>query len=74
MAAKIAQPWRVIADHAAESVGERGADREDRPHLDEIGERVGILERMRGVGVEEAAAVGAELLDRYLRGDRALAR
>ena len=32
---------------------------------------VGILERVGGVDVEEAAAVGAELLDRLLRGDRA---
>ena len=37
----------------------------------EVGEPVGVLERVRGVGVEEAAAVGAELLDRLLRGDRA---
>ena len=27
---------------------------------------------MRRVGVEEAAAVGPELLDRFLRGDRTL--
>ena len=31
-----------------------------------------VLERMRGVGVEESAAVGAELLDGFLRGDRPL--
>ena len=30
----------------------------------DVGPGVGILERMRGIGVEEAAAVGAELLDR----------
>ena len=45
--------------------------REDRHHLDEVGDRVGVLERMRGVGVEEAAAIGAEHLDGDLRGDRA---
>ena len=30
-----------------------------------------VLERVRRVDVEEAAAVGAELLDHLLRGDRA---
>ena len=29
-----------------------------------------ILEGMRGIGVEEAAAIGAELLDRFLAGHR----
>ena len=70
--AKIAQPWRCVADHAAEHVGQRRADRRRSPHLDQVGDRVRVLERMGGVGVEEAAAIGAELLDRYLRGDRAL--
>ena len=31
--------------------------------LGEVGERGGVLERVRGVGIEEAAAVGAEHLD-----------
>ena len=62
----------LVADHAAEHVGERRADREDQHHLHEVGERVGILERMRGIGVEEAAAVGAQHLDDFLRGDRTL--
>ena len=61
----------LVADHPAERVGQRRADREDREHLHEVGERGRVLERMRGVGVEEAAAVGAEHLDRFLRGDRA---
>ena len=61
----------LVADHAAEHIGERRADREDRDHLDEVRQRGRILERMRGVGVEEAAAIGAEHLDRDLRGDRA---
>ena len=34
--------------------------------------RVRVLERVRGVGVEEAAAVGAQHLDDFLRGDRPL--
>ena len=41
-----------------------GRDREDREHLDEVGERRRVLERVRGVGVEEAAAVRAQFLDR----------
>ena len=59
-----------IADHAAESEAERGRDQEDRQHLDEVGQRRRVLVGMRRVGVEEAAAVGAEHLDRFLRGDR----
>ena len=62
----------LVADHAAEHVGERRADREDQHDLDEIGDGVRVLERMGGVGVEEAAAVGAQHLDDFLRGDRAL--
>ena len=61
----------LVADHAAEHIGERRPDREDREHLHEVRQRRRILEGMRGVGVEEAAAVGAEHLDRDLRGDRA---
>jgi hypothetical protein len=61
----------LVADHAAEHVGERGADREDRDHLHEVRERGRVFERVRRVGVEKAAAVGAEHLDRNLRSDRA---
>ncbi len=61
----------LVADHAAEHVGQRGAEHEDRQHLHEIGQRRRVLEWMRGVGVEEAAAIGAEHLDGDLRGDRA---
>ena len=60
----------LVADHAAEHVGERGAEREDRDDLHEIRQRSRVLERMRGIGVEEAAAIGAEHLDRDLRRDR----
>ncbi|MEY9245258.1 hypothetical protein ABIF27_005913 [Bradyrhizobium elkanii] len=60
----------LVTDHAAEHVGHGGAEREDRDHLHEVRQRGRILERMRRVGVEEAAAIGAEHLDRNLRGDR----
>ncbi len=56
----------LVADHAAEHVGERATDREDQHQLDEIGDGVGVLERMRGIGVEEAAAVGPQHLDDFL--------
>ncbi|OLL73748.1 hypothetical protein Ae168Ps1_2134 [Pseudonocardia sp. Ae168_Ps1] len=38
--------------------------------LDDVGERVRVLERVRGVGVEDPAPVGAQLLDRLLRRGR----
>ena len=60
----------LIADHAAEHVGERGAEREDRDHLNEVRQRGRVLERVRGIGIEEPAAIGAEHLDRDLRGNR----
>ncbi len=60
----------AIADHLAEGVGQARADRENRKHLDQIRQRRRILVRMRRVGVHEAAAVGAELLDYLLRRDR----
>ncbi|MND30249.1 hypothetical protein D3C80_207780 [compost metagenome] len=61
----------LVTDHAAEDVGQRRADRKDRHHLDQIGDRIRIFERMRRIGVEETATIGAEHLDRKLRGDRA---
>ncbi len=59
----------LVADHPAEDVGQRRAEREDGDHLHEVAEGRGVLERVRGVGVEEAAAVGAEHLDRHLARD-----
>ena len=63
----------LAADHAPVGVGEAGRDDQDQQHLEEVGQAAGVLEREGRVDVEEAAAVGAELLDRLLRGDRALA-
>ena len=62
------------ADHLAEGDGEAGGDEEDGEHLEEVRERCGVLEGMRAVGVEEAAAVGAQHLDGFLRWRRGLAR
>ena len=71
IAASSAQPCRVSPTMRAERVAERGGDQQDRQeHLEEVRERRRVLERMRRVHVEEAAAVRAELLDRDLRGRR----
>ena len=58
------------ADDAAEGEDRGDRDEQQRPDLEEVGPGVGVLERMGGVGVEEAAAVGAELLDDLLARDR----
>ena len=60
-----------ILHELAEGAGERERDHEQQEDLDQVGERARVLERMRGVGVEESAAVGPELLDALLRRDRA---
>ncbi|KAG1241117.1 hypothetical protein G6F68_017003 [Rhizopus microsporus] len=59
------------AHHLAEGEAQRGGDRQNRQHLQEVRQRRRVLERMRRVGVEEAAPVGAQQLDGFLRGDRA---
>ncbi len=56
-----------IADHDAERVAKRRRDQQNGEHFQQVRQRRRILIRMRAVGVEEAAAVGAELLDRDLR-------
>ena len=63
----------LVAHHASECVRQGGRDQKDVQHLEEVAERRRVLVGNRGVRVPEAAAVGAELLDRDLRGGRALA-
>ena len=53
------------ADTEGEAAG--GRDQQQAGHLDDVGEGTGILIRMGGVHTEEAAAVGAGLLDGDLR-------
>ena len=62
----------LVADHAAKHIGEAGAEREDRNHMDIVSECCRALIGMRGIRIEEAAAVGAQMLDHHLRGDGAL--
>ena len=71
-AAHSTQPCRGIAHHLAEHVEQTSRDGDDGQQLDQIGERVGVLKGMGRVGVEEAAAVGAQLFDDLLGGHRPL--
>src|SRR5665811_2640133 len=48
----------------------RVRDEQDEENLKEVREGVGVLERVRRVGVVEATAVGAHLLDDLLGGNR----
>ena len=72
IAAQTAQPCCLVFHHAAQVVGQPAANREDGEHLEEIGKRRRILERMCGVGVHVTTAVRAEHFDRDLRSDRTL--
>ena len=61
-----------VSDHLSEGVGQARRDHEDQEHRQQVAQRSRILKRMRGVRVEEAAAVGAQLLDGFLRRHRPL--
>ena len=60
----------AIVDHPAQGKGQRHGYEQDREDLEEVRGARGILEGMGGIGVEETAAVRAELLDRDLRCSR----
>jgi hypothetical protein len=59
------------AGHSPEGVGERGGQDRDSQQFEKIREGRRILEGVRSVDVEEAAPVGAEVLDGLESGDRA---
>ena len=71
MTARIAQPWRWLPTMRPNTLVSEAPIAKIESICDEVRERGRVLERMRGIGVEEAAAIGAEHLDRDLRGDRA---
>ena len=52
------------------TAGEPGRYREDQEHGEEVGQGVRVLEGVGRVGIEEATAVRAQLLDDLLRGHR----
>jgi hypothetical protein len=60
----------VVLDQPAERARKAERDEQEEEVLEPVAERVGVLERVRGVGVVEAAAVGPQLLDRLLAGNR----
>ena len=60
----------LVPDQPAEGARQREADHQQQEDLQRVGPARRVLERVRGVDVVEAAAVGAELLDDLLRGDR----
>jgi hypothetical protein len=72
MMAKIAQPCRSFPTILPKNIGQRRADREDQYHLNEIGERIRVLIRMRRIGVEEAAPIRAHHFDDFLAGHLSL--
>ncbi len=63
-------PLAGVAHHDAEGVGQGAGDQQDQQDLQEVGERGRVFKGVGRVGVEEAAAVGPQLLDRLLGGDR----
>ena len=74
MAAKTAQPWRTEPVIRPSVFVSPAPIAKIRTICEEVGARRRVLVGVRGVGVEEAAAVRPELLDRLLRGDRPLRR
>ncbi len=60
-----------VADHDAEGVARGRRNDHQGQDLQHIGQRRRVFERVRRIGVEEAAPIGAEHLDRFLRRDGA---
>ncbi|EHO97195.1 hypothetical protein SA21333_0432, partial [Staphylococcus aureus subsp. aureus 21333] len=60
----------VFTGNLTESKTQRAGDQEDRQHLHKVGQHGRVFERVSRVGAEETAAIGAEHLDRFLRGHR----
>ena len=56
-----------VPHHFAERVSQRPRNQKNQEHLKHIRERRGVFERMRGVRIEETAAIGAQHLNRFLR-------
>ena len=59
----------TIPDESSERSGEADRNQQDRQDLDDIAQRGGVLERVRRVGSQDPATVGAEFLDRFLGRD-----
>ena len=61
-----------VPGHQPQVAGQAGWDEKNGQQLGEVGQRGGILVWVGGIGIEKAAAVGAQHLDRLLRGHRSL--
>jgi hypothetical protein len=59
-----------VADHASEGKHQGDRQNELAPVLQDVRPDARVLERVCGIGVEEAAAIVADQLDRFLAGDR----
>ena len=66
----LALPGILDTDAEGEAAGDR--NQQQAGHLDDVGEGIGVLIRMRRVRAKEAAAVGAGLFDGNLAGRRTL--
>ena len=55
-----------VPDHVPECVAECGRDKKNGERFQEVGQRGRILEWMRGIDIEKASAVRAELFNGYL--------
>ena len=65
-----ARAW--TAGHMSEGHRERGRQHGDGQQREEIGQGRGVLIRMGAIGIEEAAAVGSQVLDELQRRHRSL--
>ena len=61
----------LVAHLDAKGKAQRRRNQEDGQHLQEVAEGCRVLKRVGRVGIEEAAAIGAQHLDGFLRGHRA---
>ena len=61
-----------LANHPAEGVGQGRRQEHDGQHFDEVAERCRIFVGMGAVGVKEASAVRAQILDDFKGGHWAL--
>src|SRR5208337_2186219 len=56
----------LIPYHSPERIRQSRGNYQEQKHLEQVGQRRGIFERMCRVDVEETAAIGAEQLDGFL--------
>jgi hypothetical protein len=60
-----------VAEHFAKHEGQSGRQEKEGKIEKKIRQGIRAFEWMGCIGIEESAAIGAEMFDGYLRGDRA---